>query len=98
MGTESRSVGWWRAYEASELECERPSRLHGQGLYGFLRGGGAGLPLPAGDEAPGGADRPGPARLSSVLELCREKGLFRLGYLHEAGAPQRAVRHGHPPA
>ena len=41
----------------------------------------------------GRTDRPGDARVSSVLELCGEKGIFRDGGVHEEGAVKRLSWH-----
>ena len=56
------------------MECERAESLHAEGISGFLSGNGCRYFLLTGDKIAGGTDRTGSARISSVLELRREKG------------------------
>ena len=74
------------------MEYKRPARLCGQGLSGRLQRSGRGFLLLTGDEAPSGTDRPSFGWLQSILELRREKGLFRHGHLRKASPRLRALR------
>ena len=80
-------------YETDFMECERAESLHAEGIPGFLSGNGCRYFLLTGDKIAGGTDRSGSARISSVLELRREKGLFRHCNFYKGRAHTGDLRH-----